>query len=528
MIKNNKELKYIAPTLIWMGIITIWTYFFAINRLDSDMSSELVLARELALENKLITSNWFYSTEIRVLNTQFIAMPLFKIFTSWKMIRVIEGMILNVFLLGSYLYCMKPTRIDKKYIYLSSMFLFIPFSMTYIDIVFIGHFYLPHYIMGFVSFGLFMRVLEQRDIKKVILYLFLAFICGISGVRYMLSIQIPVSMVSYIFFFRECKKEKVSIFSVENLKNKYVLLPSIGLLLSAVGYLINEKLLHQFFSFRSYENIVWMDLKKNNLAYRLASRLSDVLGLFGYYDGHQVMSASGIVSLFAIVSVSFIIVIVYQLIKQRRNLNINQIFIVLVFISSFFVNGFVFSLTDPIYQPRYFIVPLVLVVPVIALYFFKCNRFKEEINKLIAIGLSIVLNINGLASIYWTQKYSMTSELQKIYACLEANDLHFGYASFWSANVLTELSNGEIDVFHTDDFLSLTPNKWLMPKRYTKKDFLEETKGDEVFILMLNEEYEENKANDLIKKGKCIYQKQNYRILVYDKKVIKTYLVGDE
>ena len=48
--------------------------------LNSDDSSELVLGRLLASENRLLSKNWYYSTELRVVNTQIFYAFFFKLF----------------------------------------------------------------------------------------------------------------------------------------------------------------------------------------------------------------------------------------------------------------------------------------------------------------------------------------------------------------------------------------------------------------------------------------------------------------
>ena len=56
------------------------TYFITARCIDADASSELVLAEHLAKTGQILSTDWFYSTELRVLNTQLIYAPLFWIF----------------------------------------------------------------------------------------------------------------------------------------------------------------------------------------------------------------------------------------------------------------------------------------------------------------------------------------------------------------------------------------------------------------------------------------------------------------
>ena len=60
--------------------------------LDSDMSSELVLSHLLRQEHKIVTQDWFYSTELRVFNIHWAFTPLFFLFDNWlMMIRAAWG-----------------------------------------------------------------------------------------------------------------------------------------------------------------------------------------------------------------------------------------------------------------------------------------------------------------------------------------------------------------------------------------------------------------------------------------------------
>ena len=53
-------------------------YRFGMNNIDADNSSEMVLAKLLAEEKTFLSTNWFYSTELRVLNTQLVLSMLFR------------------------------------------------------------------------------------------------------------------------------------------------------------------------------------------------------------------------------------------------------------------------------------------------------------------------------------------------------------------------------------------------------------------------------------------------------------------
>lgn len=73
--------------------------------LDSDMASELTLAQHLCREGTLVSSSWYYSTEIRLLSTQLVYTPLMALFPhDWRMVRTLGNLILAAALAGACYY----------------------------------------------------------------------------------------------------------------------------------------------------------------------------------------------------------------------------------------------------------------------------------------------------------------------------------------------------------------------------------------------------------------------------------------
>ena len=99
-----------------IGYIVLGVFFIYLNLelyirmeylVESDMSSELVLARILAQEKKIFTTSWYYSTEIRILNYNLVFAPLFLLTDNWHIIRIVGIIILDLILFSSYYYLAK-------------------------------------------------------------------------------------------------------------------------------------------------------------------------------------------------------------------------------------------------------------------------------------------------------------------------------------------------------------------------------------------------------------------------------------
>lgn len=77
------------------------------NFLLSDDASELVYSRMLAQEGSIISSNWYGSTELEILNTQLIYSLLFHFTSNFQVVRIVGQVILTLIFLASYLFCLR-------------------------------------------------------------------------------------------------------------------------------------------------------------------------------------------------------------------------------------------------------------------------------------------------------------------------------------------------------------------------------------------------------------------------------------
>ena len=83
--------------ILFVAAFVVYCCFYIFNIddiLDSDISSEMVLGELLSKEHGIISPNWFYSTEIRVLNNQIVFSILLTLFHSYHIARVLSGIIL--------------------------------------------------------------------------------------------------------------------------------------------------------------------------------------------------------------------------------------------------------------------------------------------------------------------------------------------------------------------------------------------------------------------------------------------------
>lgn len=169
--------------------------------LNSDDSSELILGQLLANENRLLSKSWYYSTELRVVNTQIFYAFFFKIFHSWHRVRIASYGCLYIVMIAAYYFACRGLRI-KRYFLITAALLMIPFSSGYFSIVLKGAYYIPHIAITFFTLGLCESYVAEERGKRQKIYLLIAFLSSIlasmGGARQVIILYIPLIFVSII------------------------------------------------------------------------------------------------------------------------------------------------------------------------------------------------------------------------------------------------------------------------------------------------------------------------------------------
>lgn len=490
------------------------------------MASELILEQSLSERNQMFHSGWYYSTELRILNTLLVRAPLFKIFSDWTTVRTVGNALLFCFMLCSYLVLLKYLKVDLEFSLLTAAMLLCPFSRIWLNIMYEGAYYIPHVTITFFYLTLFLMVEKtgheaNRIKKRGILagYLLLSVILGMSGIRYMLNIQLPILMTSALLvLFNRNYQEIREKPTAENLKKAlkwkptlYFLLSLIGAAVTVLGYFISERLLSRVFRFHSYSNNKFKIFSEVPLLTQFSKLTEDLLGLLGYSQGVKLFSLQGIRNI-AVLLLLLLFILMFIKILNTKNLSYEKKFTAVFFISSFLISSATFILLDT-YTSRYYIPVLAAAVPAAAIY------WQEEEKKLdrIFIGGGCIAAALIIGLLVW-KEYAFDCRDNKnnredVLAYLLDNDLTFGYATFWNGNVLTELSNGEVEVagVSTINKDSISYFQWLTFAKYHEPGYHE----GKVFILLAKSELETFQSTELSKEGELAYQDSGYTVYVF-------------
>lgn len=531
MKREHKDIIFLIPTVIVLVGLFIVTGIYSENMLNSDISSELVLAKELLREHKLFTQNWFYSTEVRVINTQLISVILLSFMDSWSSVRMVMNLICQLLVIISYLYMMKPLKMDKKFVYLSTALLMIPFSREYLLIVQFGNSYMPHFILCFTAVGLALRLFMKAPQKKnKVLFILVLMGCGVSGIRYALILVLPLLATVVLQCGAERYVNQKPVFHREFLSDRRVKTALAGFLGYLAGYLVNVLYFGRYYTYEKYDNLYMADFKTHGLSERLGTMIIDIFRLFGYTDSASIKSFAGIQDFVAIGFTVILVYMIWRVYYGGRKEQENREFIKIFALMSLAMNILVFLIFDYMYEKRYFMLTFIFFVPLLVMYF---ENYRKEFREL-SRGISVVFVTACIILCSFNLRQMAVSkendELKAVKQFLVEKHADFGMATYWNGNVLTELSDGEIQVINIDDYKFIYAYEWLMPKRFLEKSTWETIDSEKFFVLLhftdlANMGLDGNAfAYELLSKGELVYLDNGYSIYFYDRETfIDTY-----
>lgn len=537
----GKRAKKAAPIIV-LGLsfclLVFLNIFYHDNWLDSDMAAEMIFSKLLSQEGHFFaTPDWFYSTEFRFLYTHWIMGPLFHVFQSWHIIRAVTNIASYLLMLFAYYFCMKPLRVKKEIVGTTSAILLLPFSETMMTHMVMGNTYLVHVMISFWYLGLFLRLAmeQQKKLPRIccwIFYAMLSVICGLSGVRYLLALQAPVVLTGFVFLFVSAEgkafRQRLEAGKLLSEGKKLLAAPAfkpfwcgiLGAVLSVAGYGINVLYVSRNYVFQTYGSTNFIAVYQGVFLERLQNAFGSLLMLFGYIPDKSVLSLRGVISLLAFVLIGLFLLVTVQVAKQREG-NPGRLFMTYFFIAAFVLNVFVFVFTTSTMVPRYYLTVYIFFLPLLCIFMDRKGLFFD---KLAIGGLLFVCLLAATAKT--TFSYLSTDKNaghREVAQFLEENQYDFGYATYWNANIITELTNGTVEVANVLDGETLRYFQWSSPRKY-----YDETYGaGKVFLLLEQEEVTDCKA---VREGTLVYDRGGFLVYSFPsrKELMDCAQTGDE
>ena len=479
---KNRIKPYVLFLVLCVVLSVVFTFYATANCIDSDASSELVLSNHLAENGGILSADWGYSTELRVVNTQLVYAPLFKIFNDWHMVRFVGALILQAILVGAFFVFTKCTGLSGKVFCISAGLFLLPVSVCYGRIVLYNCYYVPHIAISLIIVGLTFAKWEGKRglwlIVRTACLLVLSFLGGLGGIRQAMMTHAPVLLAVFAYFVLDdlvCKRKDAA----RAKKRLVYLLNAVG---SAAfffaGLLINTEILAKKFVFSDYsENMIGLiDVAQfKDIAYGLMHH-------FGFRDEIKLISVLGVLSILGVfLTVGCLIVAIVQIVKYREHQSVGKALPSVFFLSYLAVMLLVFIVLGNYYYFVLYFTPVV--VWFIPVFVQQLGRTKNvpvfNMRRVLPAVVAGIIFCNGVVNgIYFLdhtkfqQKYEglvfkdreITQTLTPVVDFLVDNGYERGYATFWNGNIITEMSDGAVrmvNVHYYSDTGNFYFNPWL-------------------------------------------------------------------
>ncbi len=478
--ENITTAIFLSVNFILIGAMCLFFLLKPDNLMHSDTTAEVILSKLLADENKLITKSWYYSTEIRIVYSQLLMMPLFKVFSDYRLVKTLSVFIFYALLIAAYVYAGKKYELKRPWLLMGMTFLFTPLSNEYLDMMFIGCFYTSQVICTFLILGLFVKKREDKHPKASLVFLIiLSFLLGLSGLRYLASLFIPF-IIAFVMVFLE--KEDIRKLEKEELMG---FVPIAASSFSAfLGFLGNKLYLSKNYSFDTTSEVVFVELSK--VPERFMNSLKLMVEFFGYYPVEAVSGRGMVNALKCLFFLFFAAVIVYLFKNRKTLLNKKQQLLLYYFLACFLINWYMLIFTEVLMQYRYWL-PVYVVGVLLLGTFFQVYRPANQLKRPVLILAAAVITLSSLYGELWQDvKYNDCEKRYGYMAFLQEQGYTFGYATFWNSSVTEYLSNGTIEVGNLGGENGVAaPYEWLSKKAYYQPGYHE---GKTFLLLARTEE----------------------------------------
>ena len=409
-----------------------------INRhLNSDMASEMVLAELLLNEKKLLSTNWYYSTELFLVHTHLIFAPLMIVFKDWQLVRIVGTILLYVLLLLSVYYVCVQTQIKRAFPLVGIMFM-LPLSQPYFDNVLRGVHYIPYLTGTFILFGLALHYVHVKArLKKIVLLIVgavLSFAFGIQGMRLILTFAIP-SACTVLLLFAQKKFFKGT--SPCGYEVRFGVAIGIFCLCMVAGCFLNTTILSKIYDFTSYTNLEFTDIKFPNNVF------NDLVKFWGYETGKSFSAVllHNVVALFFIIAVLFAII---QGIKKDTRFE-QRILCMLYPVGCIIFLALYACTTAPNFETYHLPISIFGFPTIVTLINVKWEW--KRVYKAIAWIFIFAVVACGAHNYFTNSTFDRNEDIRDLAEYLVDDEYEAGYATFWDGNVLAELSDGRFEMY---------------------------------------------------------------------------------
>ena len=479
--KENRFLRalpYIVLACAFVLSVGVYALYGGHN-LNSDLSSDIVFADLLNEEGKLITENWYYSTELRIVS----AVPFYQlgllIFDSWHAARTLAVALMLALTAASVVFLGHQANMPLTGAY-GAAALMLPVSYTSMFLFTYGGCYTVYIVMVCLILGLLVGLKKPKGrVIRCLLLVLISFWGGLNGVRLLMICAAPLLLASVLEWYlsmRDCRSIREAVCGEAA---SYVW-GTLGVCAAIfAGYLVNALFISKHYTFMNFSAIENLGLQPREVI----KQIQYVLEYFGLRTKGHIMSLGGVATLAALGLAALAAISVLRMILERKQMHSAQR-LVLWFALMAMVVGIVLNMLTgmSMYTERnsvaYYLPGTLLLVVMMFFYIGEKPNCMPVLRHVFMLALTAVFAFQSVA--YCLTEFNRSeADYEQTAQWLVDNGYTQGYATFWNANVLTEASDGEIEVYSFVDWNSKELYRWLQ-----KTEHFETEPQGKVFVLV--------------------------------------------
>ena len=462
-----------------LGLVILLTLYMDVyvarNVLDGDASDLLYCGNIFAKEKNLFSTNYYYSTEVRLLGLSSVFSFFFLLTGQWTLVRVLGTITVQTIYVLSFLFTTRQAGLSRKTRVTVAALSLLPFSIPYARIA-LYHLYYALYLanMFFIT-GLTLWTLrrgkeglKQALLPAVLLGLLWIFV-GLNGIRHMLLIGIPLLVGCIVELLRAFRKapwvygkpwRQQTLLHTEAFRLTLLMVGSCLCFLA--GFVVNQHVLLPYYGIVNSSSAWYAPIQT---AQRYADIWNGWLTAIGVRN--SALSLVGIRGLsLAAALVSFVWLLYRSVCFLRKGGTMEQRLLGGLYALSMFSTTLVFVFDSGCrFYELYYVPVIVLALPTLAL---ELDDHPPVLTarKALCFLVSLCFLFQGAYSAWylrverrnmdtWSglthQDLTCADECRDCVAFMQENGYQYGMMPYWHANVMIELSNGSLTILPYED-----------------------------------------------------------------------------
>lgn len=504
---------------LWMAAAYLFDLWYQLVPgkwiVDSDLASEMILSDLLNKEGTIISHNWFYSTELKVVNLQwFYRLGLLIFPNDWHLARTFGMAITLALFAAAMLFFVKCAGLGRAGLWMVGTLLW-PFGQHYLVYAIYGGYYLVYTFFYMLVLALVLRSLnadKKHCALQWVLACVITAVAGMNGVKQLMVFHAPLCLAAAILLvlaLHSCSKTDWKA-ALDACRKEVRLLAAslVTAVAAAAGYFVSNAVLSRMYDFKSYNFIVW---NRDEDWFTLDRILMDFFHEFGYENGSGVFHFGGIAAAVGLLLGCWMFFCIVRLLLRLDKLERNDKLLVLLLVAMLAVCGVAYTYFHEYYL-YFWLMNMPVAIAVMAVEIKTEDFHILGARQLLGVGLAACFTLCAVSTVRQEQEHPYLAHkgLNTAAEWLVDNGYTQGYSTFWNGNAMTELTSGKLEVWTLQSLDRDDVPNWLQPKSHLTTD------PEHPFLLIDTETDGPAESAKLIQYGDCTEVYNDGRYVIYD------------